>query len=59
MIGKAEVHISSGMQGMEFFVKNSPQFKQAGTHLDWTWTKPFSEFVHILTNFYKLTWLEV
>ncbi len=35
--GKAEVHISSGALGMEFFLeKTLPQFNQAGTRLDWT-----------------------
>ena len=58
--GKAEVHISSGALGMEFFLeKTLPQFNQAGTRLDWTWGESFSEFENVLADRYKTTWLEV
>jgi hypothetical protein len=34
---KAEVHIDSGMLGMEFFLeRNLPKFNQAGTRLNWS-----------------------
>ena len=58
--GKAEVHISSGALGMEFFLKKTlPQFYQAGSCLDWTWGELFSEFKKVLAECYKTTWLEV
>ena len=58
--GKAKVHISSGALGMEFFLKKTlPQFNQAGTRLDWTWGKTFSEFENVLADCYKKTWLKV
>jgi hypothetical protein len=34
---KAEVHIDSGVLGMEFFLKRTlPEFNQAGTWLGWS-----------------------
>ena len=57
---KAEVHISSGALGMEFFLeKTLPQFNQAGTCVDYTWSESFSKFEIVLADHYKMTWLEV
>ncbi len=58
--GKAEVHISSGALGTKFFLeKTLPQFNQAGTCLDWTWSESFSKFENVLADRYKTTWLKV
>jgi hypothetical protein len=45
---------------MEFFLERTlPEFNQAGTRLDWSWSKSFLEFENILGNVYCTTWLEV
>jgi hypothetical protein len=45
---KAEVHIYSGTLGMKFFLERTlPEFNQAGTRLDWSWSKSFLEFENI------------
>ena len=45
---------------MEFFLKKTlPQFDQAGTHLDWTWSESFSELENVLAGRYETTWLKV
>jgi hypothetical protein len=57
---KAEVHIDSGTLGMEFFLQRTlPEFNQAGTKLDWSWSESFLEFENILGEGYCTTWLEV
>jgi hypothetical protein len=57
---KAEVHIVSGTLGMEFFLERTlPEFNQAGTRLDWSWSKSFSKFENVLCDGYCTTWLEV
>jgi hypothetical protein len=57
---KAEVHIDSGTLGMEFFQERTlPEFNQAGTRLDWSWSKSFLEFENVLGDRYHTTWLEV
>jgi hypothetical protein len=46
---------------MEFFLKRTlPEFNQAGTRLDWTWSESFSEFEieNVLGDGYPTTWLE-
>jgi hypothetical protein len=45
---------------MEFFVERTlPEFNQAGTRLDWSWSESFSEFKNVLGDGYCTTWLEV
>jgi hypothetical protein len=57
---KAEVHIDSGTLGMEFFLERTlPEFNQAGTRLDWSWSESFLEFENILGDGYCTTWLKV
>jgi hypothetical protein len=57
---KAEVHIDKGTLGMEFFLESTLlEFNQAGTRLDWSWSKSFSEFENVLGDGYCTTWLEV
>jgi hypothetical protein len=57
---KAEVHIDSGTLGMEFFLEiTQPEFNQAGTRLDWSWSESFSEFENVLGDGYRTTWLKV
>jgi hypothetical protein len=36
-----------------------PEFSQAGTRLDWSWSKSFLKFKNILGDAYQTTWLEV
>jgi hypothetical protein len=57
---KAEVHIDSGTLGMEFFLERTlPEFNQAGTRLDLSWSESFSKFENVLEDGYRTTWLEV
>jgi hypothetical protein len=57
---KAEVHIDSGTLGMEFFLgRTLPEFNQAGTRLNWSWSESLLEFENVLGNGYPSTWLEV
>jgi hypothetical protein len=57
---KAEVHIGSGTLGMEIFLeKTLPEFNQAGTRLNWSWSKSFSKFENVLGDRYCTTWLKV
>jgi hypothetical protein len=57
---KAEVHINSGTLGMEFFLERTPpEFNQAGTRLDWSWSESFLEFENVLGDGYCTTWLGV
>jgi hypothetical protein len=57
---KAEVFIDSGTLGIEFFLERIlPEFNQAGTRLNWSWSKSFSEFEYILGDGYHNTWLKV
>jgi hypothetical protein len=57
---KAEVHIDSGTLGMEFFLERTlPEFNQARTILDWSWSKSFLEFENVLGHGYCTTWLKV
>jgi hypothetical protein len=57
---KAEVHIDSGTLSMEFFLERSlPEFNQAGTRLDWSWSESFLEFENVLGDGYCNTWLEI
>jgi hypothetical protein len=42
-----------------FLEKTLPEFNQAGTRLNWSWSKSFSEFENILGDEYRTTWLEV
>jgi hypothetical protein len=45
---------------MEFFLERTlPEFNQAGTRLDWSWSNSFSEFENVLGDGYRTTWLEV
>jgi hypothetical protein len=45
---------------MEFFlVRTLPEFNQAGTRLDWSWSKFFSKFENVLGDGYCTTWLKV
>jgi hypothetical protein len=45
---------------MEFFLERTQQeFNQAGTRLNWGWSKSFSEFENVLGDGYHTTWLEV
>ncbi len=57
---KVEVHINSGTLRMEFFLEwTLPEFNQAGTTLDWSWSESFLEFEYILGDGYRTTWLDV
>jgi hypothetical protein len=57
---KAEVHIDSCTFGMEFFLeKTLPEFNQAGTRLDWSWSESSMEFETVLGDGYCTTWLKV
>jgi hypothetical protein len=57
---KAEVHIDSGTLSMEFFLERTlPEFNQAGTRLDWSWSESFLEFENVLGDGYHTTWLKV
>jgi hypothetical protein len=57
---KSEVHIDSGTLGMEFFLERTlPEFNQAGTRLNWSWSKSFLEFKNVLGDGYCTTWLKV
>jgi hypothetical protein len=57
---KAEVHIDSGTLGMEFFLERTlPEFNQAGTRLNWSWSETFSKFENVLGDGYCTTWIEV
>ncbi len=57
---KVEVHIDSGLLGMEFFYeKTFPDFMQAGTKLDWSWRETFSKFENVLAGGYKTAWRKV
>jgi hypothetical protein len=45
---------------MEFFLERTlPEFNQAGTGLNWSWSKSFLELENVLGNGYCTTWLEV
>jgi hypothetical protein len=45
---KAEVLIDSGTLGMELFLESTLlEFNQAGTRLDWSWSKSFLEFENV------------
>jgi hypothetical protein len=45
---------------MEFFLERTlPEFNQAGTRLNWSWSKSFSEFENVLGDGYCTNWLEV
>jgi hypothetical protein len=45
---------------MEFFLEGPlPEFNQAGTRLDWSWSESFLEFANVLGGGYCTTWLEV
>jgi hypothetical protein len=45
---------------MEFFLERTlPEFNQAGTRLNWSWSESFLEFENVLGNGYCTTWLEV
>jgi hypothetical protein len=45
---------------MAFFLERTlPEFNQAGTRLDWSWSESFSEFENVLGDMYHTTWLEV
>jgi hypothetical protein len=45
---------------MEFFLERTlPEFNQAGTRLDWSWSKSFLEFENVLGDGYRTTWLKV
>jgi hypothetical protein len=58
--GNAEVHIDSGLHGMEFFYeKTLPDFSNAGDKLQWCWRETFSEFENVLEGSYKTAWREV
>jgi hypothetical protein len=58
--GKAEVHIDSGLLGMDFFYeKTLPDFIQAATKLNWSWKETFLEFENVLAGSYKTAWREV
>jgi hypothetical protein len=53
---KAEVNISSGTLGMEFFLERTLlEFNQAGTRLDWSWSKSFLKFEKVLGDGYRTT----
>ncbi len=55
-----EVHIDSGMLGMEFSLESTlPEFNQAGTRLNWSWSESFLEFENVFGDGYCTTWLEV
>jgi hypothetical protein len=57
---KAEVHIDSGTLSMEFFLERTlPEFNQAETRLNWSWSKSFLEFENVLGDGYCTTWLNV
>jgi hypothetical protein len=57
---KADVYIDSGTLGMEFFVERTlPEFNQAGTRLDWSWSESFLEFKNVLGEGYHTTWLKI
>ena len=44
---------------MEFFLeKTLPEFNQAGTRLNWSWSESFSAFENVLGDGYYTTWLE-
>jgi hypothetical protein len=44
---------------VEFFLERAlPDFNQAGTRLDWSWSKSFLEFKSVLGDGHT-TWLEV
>jgi hypothetical protein len=36
-----------------------PEFNQAGTRLNWSWSESFLEFENLLGDGYHTTWLEV
>ncbi len=58
--GKAEVHIDSGLLGLEFFYKKTlHDFMHTGTKLDWSWEETFSELVNVLAGSYKTAWHKV
>ena len=45
---------------MEFFLERTlPEFNQAGTRLNWSWSKSFSDFKNLLGDKYCTIWLEV
>jgi hypothetical protein len=45
---------------MEFFLERTlPKSNQAGTRLDWSWSKSFSEFLNVLGDGYHTTWLKI
>jgi hypothetical protein len=45
---------------MAFFPERTlPEFNQAGTRLDWIWSKSFLEFKFVLGDGYCTTWLKV
>jgi hypothetical protein len=53
---KAQVHINSGTLGVELFLeKTLPEFNQARTGLDWSWSKSFLEFENVLGGGYCTT----
>ncbi len=57
---KAEIHIDSGTLGMEFFLERTlPEFNQAGTRVNWSWSKSFLEYENVLGDRYCTTWLKV
>jgi hypothetical protein len=57
---KVEVHIDSGTLGMDFFPReDSTRVYQAGTRLDWSWSKSYLEFENVLGDGYCTTWLKV
>ncbi len=45
---------------MEFFLERTPpEFNQAGTRLNWSWSESFLEFENVLGDKYCTTWLEL
>jgi hypothetical protein len=57
---EAEAYINSVTLSMEFFLKRTlPEFNQAGTRLNWSWSGSFLEFENVLGDGYCTTWLEV
>jgi hypothetical protein len=57
---KPEVHIDSGMLGMEFFLERTlPKINQTRIKLNWSWSESFLEFQNRLGDGYCTTWLKV